>query len=95
MAASAKESLSGRAAVTVMQTAEVGRGDHATVLWRLNLPRHRRVVVKRPVCPSVVVVFDVFIEDAAQVVLAEEDHVVQALAADRAAHPLNLGVLPG
>jgi hypothetical protein len=38
---------SGGAAVAVMQTAEVGCGDHAAVLWRLNLSRHRRVPVQR------------------------------------------------
>ena len=78
-----KTCSSGRAAAAVMQAAEVGRGDHAAVRRRLNLSRHRRVAVKRLVCPGVVVL-DVLGQNVPPVVLVQDNQVIEAFPSDRA-----------
>ena len=52
------------------------------------------VFVQLQVSPDSVVIRDVSFEDAAEVSLAEHDHVVETLASDRADQPFHVSVLP-
>src|SRR5262245_35597592 len=78
-----------------MQAADLGDGHNGTQLRRLNAPRQRCVPLQGEVRPRLVVVADVLLENPLEMVLADDDQVVQALAADRSDDSLGVGVLPG
>ena len=61
----------------------------------LNGARDRRIFVQRPVRSDVVVIASIGSQDPAQMFLAQDDKMVQALPADRANEPFNVSVLPG
>ena len=59
-------------------------------MWpRVRLTTIRRVEDQRPVRPAAVVMLHVLAEHPAEVRLVEDDQVVEALAANRANHPLS------
>ena len=80
--------------VTVMQSADLRDGNHATTP-RLSLPRDGRVALQREMGPDAVVVGDVCHQNPPQVPLAEHDQVVEALPTNRADGALREMVLPG
>ena len=55
----------------------------------------RRVLVQGPMGPRLIIVGGICAQNPAQVGFTEYDHVVQALAPDRANEPFNVRVLPG
>ena len=63
-------------------------------LGELDGPDVRRILVEGEVSASPVIVREVCGEDASQVPLAENDDMVQALAANRADESLREGILP-
>jgi hypothetical protein len=78
-----------------MQTADLGYSNDGTDRRRLNAPRNRCISLQGEMGPGLVVVADVFAEDLAEVIFAEDDQVVQTLPADRTDDALRVGVLPG
>ena len=60
----------------------------------LNWARDRRIFVQGPVRSGRIIVGGVFAEDPAQVRLAQDDIMVDALATDRSDQPFGEGVLP-
>jgi hypothetical protein len=61
----------------------------------LDWTSQRRIFGQSKMGPDIVVVGGVALEDPAQVVLAQDHDVIQALPADRADHPLRMAILPG
>ena len=61
----------------------------------LDWTNQRRIFGQSEVWPNMVVVGSISLEDPAQMVLAQDYDVVQALSADRADQPFRMSVLPG
>ena len=61
----------------------------------LNRSAHRRVLAQGEMCAYAVIVIRIRGQDSVQMCLAEHDDVVEALAPDRADHPLDVAILPG
>src|SRR5260370_40240749 len=80
--------------VAMMQATDFWkRDDPAQARW-LDWPSVGWVLVEREMSASPVIVGEVAGQDAAQVAFAENQNVIQTLAADRADEPLRVGVLP-
>ena len=76
----------------MVQTADFG--SHHDAAGRLDGAFHRRILAQREVRARPLVVRDVGPKDSTKMSLIEDDDVVQALAADRADHALDVGILP-
>ena len=61
----------------------------------LDRSANRRILAQRKVRASLVVVDGVAGNDPVKVRLAEHDHMVEALASERADQRLDMGILPG
>src|SRR5450756_1586445 len=72
------------ARVAMMQSADLGDGLHSSPPRRLDDARERSVVIQSAVGPRIVVIIEVAGQDAPEVGLVEHDHMIQALASDRA-----------
>src|SRR5262249_55433347 len=77
-----------------MQATEFGKRDDRAEARRLDRPPVGCILVEREVSAGPVIVREVGGEDAAQVPLAENDDMFQALAPDRADESLREGILP-
>lgn len=80
------------AGVAVVQAAYQVDGPDCTDSRRLDIPRLRRILRKREMRARPVIVVEVLGQYAAQVSLAEDDDVVEALATDGADDPLDEGI---
>ena len=86
---------SGRlASIAVMQAAKDGLTDDDARISRLDRPRFRRILAQPDVRSRFVVVGEVLPQHSAQMLLAEDDHMVKTLPAHRSDHPLDVSVLP-
>jgi hypothetical protein len=83
-----------RPLVVMVQTAQVFDLGDATALSRMNVSTSWAVHVQPLMRAPPVVVVEVAGEDAPQVSLVEHDHVIEALAADRADKALDEWILP-
>ena len=79
--------------ILVMKRAE-DRSDRNLSI-RLDRPMPRRIFVQGQVRPEVVVIAGVGRKNPSQMVLAEDDDVIEAFAANRANQPLRMPVLQG
>ena len=86
--------LRGLTEVAVVQAADFGKLQDLSRRRRLDGPEVWGVLVEREVGSGLMVVGEIAGQDAAEVSLAEDEHVIQALAPDRADEPLREGVLP-
>jgi len=73
----------------------LGPANNAAVFGRLDIAWLRCILVERKVCPRAVIVAEVAAQTTTEVLLVEDDHVVEQLAADGANYALGEGVLPG
>ena len=80
------------AAIPMMKTTKHRRGNNITD--RIDVADDGRVAIEREMSPRAVVVVDVLAQHAAQMIFAEGDDVVGALAADATDDALDEGVLP-
>ena len=80
--------------VAVMQATDFGNFHDPARLRKLDGPAVGRILVEREMRASPVIVGEVAGQDAAQVAFAENQNVIQTLAADRADEPLREGILP-
>jgi hypothetical protein len=55
--------------------------DDLPLVWRLHLPRFRGVLFQRQMRPAAVIVDEVISENPAQVILANDDQMVDAVSA--------------
>jgi len=78
----------------MVQSADVRDGNHATT-FGLDHFRHGRLALQRELRPNRVVVTEILLEDATQMPLAEDDHMVETFPTDRTDHGLGVRVLPG
>ena len=78
----------------MMEAAHLGYGDRATPRRRLDVPADGVFLMEREVRARAVVGTEVALENPAEVILAEYDHMVQALSPDSANHPLRKRVPP-
>ena len=62
--------------------------------FAMDWPMDRRILGQGEVSAAPVVVLDVALKDTRQVLLAQNDDVVEALAPDRADQPFGLTILP-
>jgi hypothetical protein len=74
--------LFGLAAVAVVQATDFGKPHDLTFRWAFDGPQIGCVLVEREVCARPMVVGKVAGQDAVEVSLAEDKHVIQALAPD-------------
>ena len=81
--------------VAMVQAADFGKLDDPARRGALDRPEVWSVLVEREMGARPVIVSEVAAQDAAEVSLAENEHVIQALAPDRAYEPLHERVLPG
>jgi hypothetical protein len=79
----------------MMQATDFGERDDRADFRRLNRPSVGCIFVEREVSARPVIVREVTGQDAAQVPLAQDEHVIQALAPDGADEALRERVLPG
>ena len=79
--------------VAVVQTADFG--SHHDAAGRLDGAFHRRILAECEVRARPLVVRDVGPKDPTKMPLIEDDDVVLTLAADRADHAFDVGILPG
>ena len=63
-------------------------------LWELYRPLQRTIHVQRPVRAPVKIILEVTGQEASQMLLVQDDHVVQAFGADTPDEPFDVGVLP-
>ena len=85
----------GAALVTMMQAADFGHRDDSATVGGLDRARIGCVLPKRQVRARPLVVGEVRVEQASEMPLAEDDDVVEALAADRPDDALDVRILPG
>jgi len=79
----------------MMKTADFGNlHDHAH-LRSLDWPPIWRVLLERKVSSRRVIVREVARQDAAQMAVAQDEDVIEALAPDRTDEPFREGILPG
>jgi hypothetical protein len=57
--------------------------------------RGGRILVQRPMCSDSIVVTGVRFQEATQMRLAQDDHMIDALSPDRADQPFDNAILPG
>ncbi len=67
--------------IAMMKSAHHGDLDDGSSIRRLNRSRFRRVFPQREVCPEAVVVGEIISKNPAQVILAKDDHMVDAISA--------------
>jgi hypothetical protein len=78
----------------MVQAADFGKPYDLPRRRELDRPEVRRVLVEREVGARLMVIGEVAGQDAAEVALAENKHVIQALAPDRSDESLRERVLP-
>jgi hypothetical protein len=87
--------LGGAALVTMMQAADFGHRDDSATVGGLDRARIGGVLPKRQVRARPLIVGEVRVEQASEVPFAQNDHVVEALAANRPDDALDVRILPG
>ena len=85
----------GEAFVALMKATDLRNRDHLAAVRRLGGAGIRAVFVERQMGPRAVIVIDVPVQDPAQMAFVDHDHMVKALAANRADDALDVRVLPG
>src|SRR6266540_2420600 len=80
--------------VAVMQATDFGNLHDPARLGELDGPAVRRILVEREMRASPMIVAEVAGQDAAQVPLTEDEHMIQTLAPDRSDESLRERVLP-
>ena len=85
----------GQPLVTMMQAADLGKGDDGSGAARLNRPGDRTVLAQSQMRARAVIIGDVRRKDPPQMRLVEDDDVVKALSPDRADDPFDERALPG
>jgi hypothetical protein len=80
--------------IVVMQPTHVWDFPDPSNLRPLDRPRYRTIHVQRPVRAPVMIVSEVPGQEPPQISLVQDDHVVQACAADTPDEPFDRGVLP-
>jgi hypothetical protein len=78
----------------VMEPTDFRHGDHLALVWREDGARHRTIHCQRQVCSPLRIIGQVAGQDARQMVLVEDHHMVQALPADTPDQSLDIRVLP-
>jgi len=87
---------SGRPAfVAMMESGDFGQLDDLTHRRWLDVSRVGSIFVQGEVGPRALVVSEVGTQDAAEVCLAKDDHVIEALAPDGTDEALDVRILPG
>src|ERR1022692_4314468 len=80
--------------VAMVQSTNLRNFDDPSRLDWLNWTTDGRIFAQRQMSPRSLVVFEVRFQDSAQTGFIQDDHMIQALATDRADQPLDVGVLP-
>jgi hypothetical protein len=77
-----------------MKPADLRNRDHLAAVWRLDGASIRAVFAERQIGPRAVIIIKVREQDAAQMALADHNHMIKILAANRADDPLDVRILP-
>jgi hypothetical protein len=67
---------------------------HKSNFWRLDLARDRCVHIQRPVRAPAMIVSKVLSQLSPQMALVQDDHVIQAFAANTPDEPFDVRILP-
>ena len=86
--------LSSSAFVVVMQTTKLSKLEHLAFLRALCSPALRRIFAERQMSAPAVVIANIGGKRSVQRTLSEDDHVIQAFAANGSDQPFNVGPLP-
>jgi hypothetical protein len=84
----------GVADVAVVQAADFGKLHDLARRGECDRPEVRCVLVEREVCARLMVVSEIAGQEAVEVSLAENEHMIQALAPDGPDETLREGILP-
>ena len=87
--------LGGNAFVAMMEPANLRDLHDPTHRRKLNRSAYGCVLAQRQVSPRSLIVIEVGLQDAPQTGFIEDDHMIQALAPNRANQALDIGILPG
>ena len=79
--------------IVVMQPAHFSDFIGQTNIRPLDRPRHRTIHVQRPVCAPVMIILEVLGQETPQMSLMQDDHVIQACAAETPDQPLDVRML--
>ena len=79
----------------MMQTADLGEGNNIASGGKLYGTRTWAVLVEREMCSGVMMMLKIARQNATQVALIEDDHVIEAFTANRTDETLDVGSLPG
>ena len=80
--------------IVVMQPTHLWDFPDRVIPWPLDWPWQRTIHVQRPVCAPAMIIVEISSQEPPQMSLVQDDHVVQAFAADAPDEPFNVGVLP-
>ena len=69
--------LCSAADLAVVEPADVGQGNDAAVLGRLDGARLRRILLEREMGPRAVVVAEITLQTTTEMFLVQDDHVVE------------------
>src|SRR6267143_6622273 len=83
------------AEVAVVESADLGHGNDASLLGWLDSARLGSVLLEREMRARAVIVAEVAVQTTTEVSLIQADHVVEELAADGVDHAFDEGILPG
>ena len=78
----------------VMQPTDVWDGNHPSLVWGMDGARLRTIHRQGEMGPPVVIIGTIVGQDALQMLLVQDDHMIQALTPDTSNQPLDVGVLP-
>jgi len=78
----------------MVQSACLREFDHSALFWSLHWSRNRAVLRQRPMWTRVVIVFEVVLENVLKVAFADDDEVIEALAADGPDESFDVRILP-
>ena len=80
--------------VSMVQAADFRKRDHVSFFWRLHATGRRRVFRQGEMGPRFVIAGEISGERAPQMRLVEDDHVIEALAANGSDQAFRIRILP-
>ncbi len=90
-----RRSLGSPTLVTMMETTDLRDRKNRTRIGRLHSARFRGILLQCQMSSCLVIVIGISPQMTPQAAFVEHDHLIQALPANAANHPLNMRSLPG
>jgi hypothetical protein len=78
----------------MMESPNFRYGDHLAAVRKMDRARVRAIPSERQMRAKTVVLLEITGQDAHQMLLVQDHHMIQAFAADTPDEPLHVGILP-